>query len=154
MFFFHRLNHSPLCLSSDNVSRFYRQIEISSWRIDAWKYTKDNNIKCEKYYLTFRLLLLIWLGAFWYDECLYCSMTVEGVQLFKLFLYVKNGHTLIEGGYYRHVRYLIGRPGLRPHPTILLEKNQRAIKFQWIFVDGVEWKSCIFSMIYDFHSTS
>ena len=61
---------------------------------------------------------------------LYCSMTVEGVELFKLFLYVKNGHTLIEGGYYRHVRYLIGRPGLRPHPTILLEKNQRAIKFQ------------------------
>ena len=57
-------------------------------------------------------------------------MTVEGVELFKLFLYVKNGHTLIEGGYYRHVRYLIGRPGLRPHPTILLEKNQRAIKFQ------------------------
>ena len=50
------------------------------------------------------------------------------------------------------------RPQEGKNPLVLhcLKKNPQKLSFQWIFVDGVEWKSFIFdiSMKYDVHSTS
>ena len=43
----------------------------------------------------------------------------------------------------------------RASSNALIEKNRGKLKFQWIFTDGVEWKSYIIeiSTIYGFHST-